>query len=99
MHEVDRIHIGIADVDRSTEHGIVVEQLAALLGDTADFSDAAKAARVVYRNASVPQALLDCRVGRIMVAKGLAREVEFACRFDALPVIPALERDRLRLLA
>ena len=54
---------------------------------------------MVYRNASVPRALLDCRVGRIMVSKGLANEVEFACRFDALPVIPALERDRLRLLA
>jgi 2-phosphosulfolactate phosphatase len=79
--------------------GYFVEQLAALIGDAADFSDAAKAARVLYRNASVPQALLDCRVGRIMVSKGLAREVEFACRFDALPVIPALERDRLRLLA
>jgi 2-phosphosulfolactate phosphatase len=79
--------------------GYFIEQLAALIGDAADFSDAAKAARVLYRNASVPQALLDCRVGRIMVSKGLAREVEFACRFDALPVIPALERDRLRLLA
>jgi 2-phosphosulfolactate phosphatase len=77
--------------------GYFVEQFAALLGDAADFSDAAKAARVVYRHAA-PQALLDCRVGRIMVSKGLAREVEFACRFDSLPVIPVLEQERLRLL-
>jgi 2-phosphosulfolactate phosphatase len=79
--------------------GYFVEQFAALLGDAADFSDAARAARAVYRHASVPQALLDCRVGRIMVSKGLAREVEFACRFDSLPVIPVLEGSSLRLLA
>jgi len=34
----------------------------------------------------------------MMVSKGLAHEVEFACRFDALPVIPVLEQGRLRLL-
>jgi hypothetical protein len=34
----------------------------------------------------------------MMVSKGLAREVEFACRLDALPVIPVLEQRRLRLL-
>jgi 2-phosphosulfolactate phosphatase len=78
--------------------GYFVEQFAARLGEAADFSDAAKAARVLYRNAQAPQALLDCRVGRMMVSKGLAREVEFACRFDALPVIPVLEQERLRLL-
>jgi hypothetical protein len=35
----------------------------------------------------------------MMVSRGLAREVEFACRFDALPVIPVMEQERLRLLA
>jgi 2-phosphosulfolactate phosphatase len=63
-----------------------------------DLSDAAKAARDVYLHARAPGALLDCRVGRIMVAKGLAREVEFACRRDALPVVPALEQGRVRLV-
>jgi 2-phosphosulfolactate phosphatase len=79
--------------------GYFIEQFAALLGGAADFSDAAKAARVVYRTAVAAQALLDCRVGRMMVSRGLAREVEFACRFDALPVIPVMEQERLRLLA
>ncbi|HEX2197892.1 MAG TPA: 2-phosphosulfolactate phosphatase, partial [Burkholderiales bacterium] len=79
--------------------GYFIERFADLLGGAADFSDAAKAALLVYRTARVPQALLDCRVGRMMVSKGLAREVEFACRFDSLPVIPVLERSRLRLLA
>jgi len=77
--------------------GYFVERFAELLGSAADFSDAAKAARMVYRNARAPEALLDCRVGRMMVAKGLAREVEFACRLDELPVVPVLESGRVRL--
>ena len=64
----------------------------------ADLSDAAKAALALYRHAKAPEALLDCRVGRMMAARGLAREVEFACRRDAFPVVPALEAGRLRLV-
>ena len=79
--------------------GCFVERLAERLGDAADLSDAAKAARLVYRHARVPQALLDCRVGRMMVGKGLAREVEFACREDAFPIVPVLEAGRVRLAA
>ncbi len=78
--------------------GYFVERFADLLGAAVDFSDAAKAARMVYRHARSPEALLDCRVGRMMVAKGLAREVEFACRLDSFPVVPALEQGRLRLV-
>jgi 2-phosphosulfolactate phosphatase len=77
--------------------GCFVERFAELLGDAADFSDAAKAARALYRSAPAPQALLDSRVGRMMAARGLAREVEFAARLDAFPVVPSLERGRLRL--
>ena len=64
-----------------------------------DFSDAAKAALALYRHAKAPDALLDCRVGRMMAARGLAHEVEFASRLDALPVVPALEQGRVRLVA
>ena len=63
-----------------------------------DVSDAAKAALALYRHAKAPEALLDCRVGRMMAARGLAHEVEFACRRDVFPVVPALEHGRLRLL-
>jgi 2-phosphosulfolactate phosphatase len=77
--------------------GYFVERFAERLGASADFSDAAKAARIVYRGARAPEALLDCRVGRMMVAKGLAREVEFACRLDAFAVVPTLDEGRLRL--
>jgi 2-phosphosulfolactate phosphatase len=79
--------------------GYFVERLADLLGASADLSDSAKAARALYRNASAPEVLLDSRVGRMMCARGLRHEVEFACRFDAYPVVPALERGRLSVLA
>src|SRR3954451_12160584 len=65
--------------------GCFVERFAERLGSGADLSDAARAARTVYRAARAPEALLDCRFGRMMTAKGLAREVEFPCRVDALP--------------
>ena len=77
--------------------GCFVERFGELLGDAADFSDAAKAARSLYRHRGAREALLDSRVGRMMAARGLAREVEFAARIDAFPVVPALERGRLRL--
>lgn len=70
-----------------------------LLPHVKDLSDAAKAALMLYRQAKAPEALLDCRVGRMMVARGLAHEVEFACRRDAFPVVPVLEQGRLRLVA
>jgi 2-phosphosulfolactate phosphatase len=70
-----------------------------LLPHVTDLSDAAKAALALYRHAKAPEALLDCRVGRMMAARGLGREVEFACRRDAFPVVAALERGRVRLLA
>lgn len=79
--------------------GAFVERLVRLLGASADFSDAAKAALMVYRHAEAPAALLDCRVGRMMAARGLSHEVEFACREDAFPVVPALQDGRLRLIA
>jgi 2-phosphosulfolactate phosphatase len=79
--------------------GAFVERFAGLLGDAADFSDAARAALSVYRQSRLPRALLECRLGRMMVRRGFAHEVEFACRLDEFPVIPALEDGRLRLVA
>ena len=78
--------------------GCFVERLAGQLGAAADLSDSAKAARALFHHARMPEALLDCRVGRMMVAKGLRHEVEFACRTDTLPVVPVLEEGRLRLV-
>jgi phosphosulfolactate phosphohydrolase-like enzyme len=52
----------------------------------------------VYRQSKLPDALLQCRVGRMLAKRGLAHEVEFAGRLDELPVVPALQDGRLRLL-
>ena len=79
--------------------GCYIERFAELCGPAADFSDAARAARTVFRHSPLPQALLECRLGRMMSARGLQREVEFACRIDAFPIVPALEEGRLRLIA
>jgi 2-phosphosulfolactate phosphatase len=79
--------------------GCLVERFAQRLGAEADFSDAAKTARAFYRQARIPEALLDCRIGRLMASRGLRHEVEFACRVDAFPVVPVLEAGSLRLIA
>lgn len=79
--------------------GYLVECLVRLLGADADVSDAARSAASLYREARVPQALLECRVGRLMSRRGLAHEVEFACRFDAHPLVAALEGGSLRVVA
>jgi 2-phosphosulfolactate phosphatase len=76
--------------------GCLVDRFGAVLGEGADLSDAAQAALAFYRGAAAPRVLLDCRVGRMMVRRGLAHEVEFACRFDAYSIVPALESGRLR---
>jgi len=76
--------------------GCLVDRFARLLGSGADFSDAARAALAFFRGARAPEVLLDCRVGRMMAARGLAHEVEFACRVDAFPIVPVLEGGRLR---
>jgi 2-phosphosulfolactate phosphatase len=78
--------------------GAFVERFAELLGSAADLSDAARAALSVYRQSKLPDALLQCRVGRMLVRRGLAHEVEFSCLLDELPVVPALENGRLKLV-
>jgi 2-phosphosulfolactate phosphatase len=79
--------------------GCFVERLAARVGGSGDLSDAAKTALAFYRAARLPDALLDCRVGQMMVKRGLRHEVEFACKIDSLPVVAALENGRVRLTA
>jgi 2-phosphosulfolactate phosphatase len=79
--------------------GCFVEHFARTLGEGADLSDAARAARALYRHALLPEALLECRVGAMMVRRGLQREVEYACRVDSVPVVAALDEGRVRLVS
>lgn len=78
--------------------GLFVERFSELMRN-ADLSDAARAARDLYRQARLPDALLECRVGAMMVKRGLQHEVEYACRIDSVPVIAALEEGRVRLVS
>jgi len=75
--------------------GYLVELLAERLGEQADFSDAARAARALFRSGDPVPTLTDCRVGRMMVERGLAHEIAYAAELSRLRVVPRLEAGRL----
>jgi 2-phosphosulfolactate phosphatase len=75
--------------------GYLVELLAERLGEDADFSDAARVARALYRSGDPFPTLLNCRVGRMMSERGLEHEIEYAAQRSSLDVVPRLESGRL----
>ncbi|HZR67511.1 MAG TPA: 2-phosphosulfolactate phosphatase [Burkholderiales bacterium] len=76
--------------------GYLVELLARRLGDGADFSDAARAARALYRSGPPEETLLACRVGRMMIERGLDREVRYAAQRSVARVVPRYDGAALR---
>lgn len=60
-----------------------------------EVSDAALAARMLHDGAEARACLSASRVGRMMRARGLAHEVEWAARADHLAVVPELRDGRL----
>jgi 2-phosphosulfolactate phosphatase len=75
--------------------GYLVQLLAERLGEQADFSDAARVARVLFRSGDPVPTLTNCRVGRMMTDRGLAHEIAYAARLSALEVVPRLEAGHL----
>jgi 2-phosphosulfolactate phosphatase len=75
--------------------GYLVELLAERLGEQADFSDAARVARVLFRSGDPVPTLTNCRVGRLMTARGLAHEIAYAAQLSTLEVVPRLAAGRL----
>lgn len=76
--------------------GYLVDLLAAAdPGDDDTFSDAALAARAIYRSEKPADALLRSRVGRMMLERGLELEVRYAAQLSTLDVAPALIDGRL----
>lgn len=75
--------------------GYLVELIAERLGEGADFSDAARAARALYRSGDPVPVLESCRVGRMMLARGLAHEIAYAAQRSTLEVVPRLDDGRL----
>jgi len=74
--------------------GCFVELLASRLG-AHDLSDAAWAARALYKSEPAESLLLRCRVGQMMQARGLTEEVKFAARESVMRVVPKLVDGRL----
>jgi len=75
--------------------GYLVELVAQRLGEQADYSDAARAARQLFRAGEPLPGLLDCRVGRMMTARGFRHEVEYAAQLSVLPVVPEFDGTRI----
>lgn len=74
--------------------GYFVELIAGQVGER-DFSDAAWAARALFRSEAPESVLKRCRVGQMMRERGLTPEVEFAARLSAMDVVPKLVDGRL----
>jgi 2-phosphosulfolactate phosphatase len=74
--------------------GYFVDQIAQQFGER-DFSDAAWAARALFRSEAPESLLLRCRVGKMMQERGLTDEVKFAARLSAMDVVPKLVDGRL----
>lgn len=68
-------------------------------GIEGEFSDAALAAELLHDATEARESLRRARVGRMMLARGLDAEVDFAAQKDIYAVVPALGDDnRLRPL-
>jgi 2-phosphosulfolactate phosphatase len=70
--------------------GYFVELFARELGEACDLSDAAWAARALYRSEAADTVLLRCRVGQMMQERGLTREVQYAAQLSPLNIVPKL---------
>jgi 2-phosphosulfolactate phosphatase len=79
--------------------GYLVDLLARRLGESADFSDAARAARALFHSGAPAATLADCRVGRMMASRGLAHEVAYAAQLSAFDLVARLEGDRVAQVA
>jgi len=70
--------------------GYFVELIARGAGEGRDFSDAAIAARALFRSESAESALLRSRVGKMMQERGLAHEVRYAAQLSCFETVPKL---------
>ncbi len=71
--------------------GYLVDLFVKSLGADVDLSDAARAARAVFASGKPVDMLSNCRVGRIMIGRGHAREIDYAAQLSSQHVVPRLE--------
>lgn len=69
--------------------------LLARQGAARELTDAALAARLLYEHCQAGECLRRARVGRMMLARGLDREVDFAAQMSLYDVVPRLEGTRM----
>lgn len=67
------------------EHGVAHE-----------FSDAALAAELLHDGTDAEQCLMQARVGRMMLSRGLAEEIRFAAQKSIFDIVPHLVDRKLR---
>jgi 2-phosphosulfolactate phosphatase len=87
--------MGMVNLEDLYGAGYFVDLLSRALDEDSDFSDAALAARSLFRAEDPADCLLRARVGRLMVERNLIPEVRFAARLSTLDAVPVLKDGRL----
>jgi 2-phosphosulfolactate phosphatase len=89
--------MGMVNLEDLYGAGYLVDLLSNALDESSDFSDAALAARSLFRAEDAADCLLRARVGRMMIERGLTHEVHYAAELSTLSAVPKLVGGRLML--
>ncbi|HWH47307.1 MAG TPA: 2-phosphosulfolactate phosphatase [Burkholderiales bacterium] len=89
--------MGMVNLEDLYGAGYLVDLLSNELEESSDFSDAALAARSLFRAEDAADCLLRARVGRMMIERGLAHEVHYAATLSTLAAVPKLVGGRLMM--
>lgn len=87
--------MGMVNLEDMYGAGYLVDLLSCVLDESSDFSDAALAARSLFRAEDATDCLMRSRVGRMMAERNLLHEVRFAAGLSTLAVVPRLSGGRL----
>ncbi|MEO8166214.1 MAG: 2-phosphosulfolactate phosphatase [Betaproteobacteria bacterium] len=87
--------MGMVNLEDLYGAGYMVDLLSRVLDENSDFSDAAMAARSLFRSEDAADCLLRARVGRMMIERNLAHEVHYAAGLSTLQAVPELRDGRL----
>jgi 2-phosphosulfolactate phosphatase len=89
--------MGMVNLEDMYGAGYLVDLLSASLDGEGDLSDAAQAARSLFRSEDAVDCLLRSRVGRMMTERNLEHEVHFAAELSAVSAVPKLIDGRLTI--
>ncbi len=89
--------MGMVNLEDMYGAGYLVDLLSASLDGAGDLSDAAQAARSLFRSEDAVDCLLRSRVGRMMTERNLEHEVHFAAELSSVSAVPKLTDGRLRI--